>query len=75
VRKQVALAEEGLARAAILRDSVDAAGAKAMLEQSAGTWREIVSRSPTDRTSLQQLARVEALIASARPHPVAPSPH
>jgi len=75
VRKQVALAEEGLARAAILRDSVDAAGAKAMLEQSAGTWREIVSRSPTDRTSLQQLARVEALIASAHPQPVAPFPH
>ena len=72
VRKQVAVAEEGLARAAALKGGADGAGAAALLERSAATWREVVAGGSADRSSLQQLARVEALVASAREHPVPP---
>jgi tetratricopeptide (TPR) repeat protein len=64
VRKQVALAEEGLARSATVRGGPHAASAAAMLIHSAGTWREILSRSSADTASARQLERIEALIAA-----------
>jgi hypothetical protein len=61
VRKQVAIAEEGLARAALRRG-----GASSMLKQSAATWREVLSRSVGDSWSAEELARIESLIAKRR---------
>jgi non-specific serine/threonine protein kinase/serine/threonine-protein kinase len=65
VRKQVAVAEEGLARAAMALGA-EAGDAGAWLARAAGTWREIVSRSAGDGASARQLARIEALIAPDR---------
>ena len=64
VRKQVAVAEEGLARVAMARGGQQAAGAPALLRQSAAIWRAIVSASPEDVRSAQDLARVESLLGS-----------
>jgi non-specific serine/threonine protein kinase/serine/threonine-protein kinase len=64
VRKQVAVAEEGLARAALARGGTHAGTAGALLARSAATWREIVARSSGDESSTRQLARVEALLAA-----------
>jgi non-specific serine/threonine protein kinase/serine/threonine-protein kinase len=66
VRKQVAVAEEGRARAARARGDDHAGEAMAMLRQSAATWREVVRRSAGDARSADALARVEAQLAQGR---------
>jgi tetratricopeptide (TPR) repeat protein len=60
VRKQVAVADEGLARAAALRGGQPAP----LLADSAAVWREVVARSVEDAASVRELARVEALSTS-----------
>lgn len=62
VRKQVAVASEGLARAAAGRDRPQAA----RLAESAAVWREVVARSVEDPASVRELSRLEALTGSAR---------
>ncbi len=64
VRKQVAVAEDGLARAASLRVGPHAADAMLMLRRSADTWRDVVARSAGDAKSVAQITRLEARIAS-----------
>ncbi|MCC7179966.1 MAG: protein kinase [Acidobacteria bacterium] len=61
VRKQVAVASEGLARAAAGRDRP----AATRLAGSAAVWREVVARSVEDPASVRELSRIEALIGSA----------
>jgi tetratricopeptide (TPR) repeat protein len=63
VRKQLAIAEEGLAKAAFARVGASADEARAMLKRSAETWREVVSRSSGDARSREQLIRIETRIA------------
>jgi eukaryotic-like serine/threonine-protein kinase len=66
VRKQVAVAEEGLVNAAAERGpSVD--DLRSMLRLSADTWRDVVARSSGDEKSVAQLARVKSRLASAAP--------
>lgn len=62
VRKQVAVAFEGLARAAVARGGPQAA----RLADSAAAWREVVARSVEDPASVRELSRLEALAKSAR---------
>jgi non-specific serine/threonine protein kinase/serine/threonine-protein kinase len=62
VRKQVALAAEGLARVALSRGGPRAAEALPRLRESATIWREIVSASPDDARSAHELKRVESLL-------------
>ena len=64
VRKQVAVAEEGLARAALIGGGVDAADARSILKRSADAWREVVSRSAGDQKSLEELQRLETLLTN-----------
>ena len=63
VRKQVAIAEEGLARAAHLRDGPHRANARSFLEHSADTWRAVVSRSAADERSIKELQRIESQLS------------
>jgi len=63
VRKQVAVASEGAARAAAARGS---AAQSTRLAESAAVWREVVARSVEDPTSVRELSRLEALTSSAR---------
>jgi tetratricopeptide (TPR) repeat protein len=69
VRKQVAVAEEGLAKAVIARAGAGAPDATAMQKHSVLTWRAVVSRSAGDERSARELARLEALVASGIPAP------
>ena len=62
VRKQVAVASEGLARAAAVRGGPQAA----RLDESTAVWREVVARSVEDPGSVRELSRLEALTRSAR---------
>ncbi|HTM34727.1 MAG TPA: protein kinase [Vicinamibacterales bacterium] len=63
VRKQVAVASEGAARAGAARGG----NPQSMrLAESAGVWREVVARSVEDPTSVRELSRLEALTTSAR---------
>jgi hypothetical protein len=62
VRKQVAVAIEGLARAAAVRGGPQAA----RLADSAAVWREVVAWSVEDPASVRALSRLEALTSSAR---------
>lgn len=64
VRKQVANAYEGLARVALLRKGTDATEARALLERSAETWREVAARSVGDRRDEARAAAVERQLAS-----------
>ena len=68
VRKQVAVAEEGLARATVARGG-SADEARSMLTHSAETWREVVRRSSGDARSLDQLTRIEQRLASGSIRP------
>jgi hypothetical protein len=62
VRKQVAVASEGAARAAAARGD-----ARTMrLAESVVVWREVVARSVEDPASVRELSRLEALATSAR---------
>lgn len=64
VRRQVAMAEEGLARVALARGGPEAAAeAASRLSASAATWREVGSRSAGDATVARELARIERLLA------------
>jgi tetratricopeptide (TPR) repeat protein len=62
VRKQVAVASEGLARCAAVRGGPQAA----RLAESAAVWREVVARSVEDPGSARELSRLEALTSSVR---------
>ena len=63
VHKQVAVAEEGLARAAIAEGRVPAEQAMTMFKRSAERWRQVVSRSSGDAKSVKELRRIEQRIA------------
>lgn len=67
VRRQVAIAEEGLARVAGLRGPAGEADAPALWLQAAARWREVLAASPGDPASARDAARVEAM-AARRPH-------
>jgi tetratricopeptide (TPR) repeat protein len=60
VRKQVAIAEEGLARAALIEGGGHASDARALLERSADSWRAVVSHSAGDHKSIEELQRIES---------------
>jgi non-specific serine/threonine protein kinase/serine/threonine-protein kinase len=73
VRKQVAIADEGLARAAMIR-GVSNGDVVSFLKSSAETWRDVVSRSSRDPSGTEGLRRVESLIGSFPVvHPKPPS--
>jgi tetratricopeptide (TPR) repeat protein len=65
VRKQIAIAEEGLARSAALRGPGGEQEVAAMLAASAAAWREVVAHSVEDDASVSQLSRLEALASAA----------
>lgn len=60
VRRQVAIAEDGLARAAEIRGGPHAAAAAAFFARSAATWREVVARSRGDARAAEALRQAEA---------------
>jgi tetratricopeptide (TPR) repeat protein len=73
VRKQVAIAEEGLARAALARSRAPGIGTRQgrataeavmLLKQSATSWREVASRSVGDATVARELVRIAGLLAA-----------
>lgn len=64
VRKQVAVAEEGLARAALIDGADHAAEARSILKRSAEAWREVVLRSAGDQKSIEELQRLEARLTN-----------
>jgi tetratricopeptide (TPR) repeat protein len=67
VRRQVAVAEEGLARVAALRGQAGEAEAAALWRQTAARWREVLDSSDGDPMSARDVERVDAL-AAARTH-------
>lgn len=75
VRKQVAVAEEGLARAATIRGGAQAAAeAAAWRQRSVGTQREIVARSVDDGVAIAALRRLDANQAGPTPSGDGPPP-
>ena len=64
LRKQVANAYEGLARVAITRGGSHAAEARALVEKSAATWREVAARGTGDRRDAARAEAVDRLLAS-----------
>jgi eukaryotic-like serine/threonine-protein kinase len=64
LRKQVAMAEEGLARVALAREGERSLRGHRLLEQSARTWREVASRSSGDRKDADRPARVDHRLAA-----------
>ena len=64
LRKQVANAYEGLARVAITRGGSHAAEARALVEKSAATWREVAARGTGDRKDAARAEAVDRLLAS-----------
>jgi non-specific serine/threonine protein kinase/serine/threonine-protein kinase len=64
LRKQLARAEEGLARVAMLRGRANTVEARQLLERSLHTWREVQARSAGDRQDTDQPQRVRSLLAS-----------
>ena len=72
VRKQLAIALEGVARASLARGGDHANAARSLLDQSANTWRDVASRSVGDVRDADRVIRVEQLLTALSPH--APSP-
>jgi tetratricopeptide (TPR) repeat protein len=65
LRKQVANADEGLARASLLRRQ-PAAVARAALERSANTWREVFASSSGDFRDAERAAHVQQQLNSLK---------
>jgi tetratricopeptide (TPR) repeat protein len=63
VRRQVAVAEEGLARVAALRRPGEAT-APALWQQAAARWREVLAASTGDSLSARDVERVDTLVAA-----------
>jgi non-specific serine/threonine protein kinase/serine/threonine-protein kinase len=64
VRRQVAVAEEGLARIATLQEPAGQANAAALWRQAAARWREVLASSAGDATAARNVERVDALTAA-----------
>lgn len=66
IRRQVAIAEDGLARAAEIRGDPHAAAAPAFFARSAATWREVVARSRGDASAAEALRQAETRLRAPR---------
>jgi len=64
VRKQLAIALQGLARASLALGGDRAKQARHFLDQSLNTWREVASRNAGDLRDTDALARAERLLAT-----------
>ncbi|MGD9903080.1 MAG: protein kinase [Vicinamibacterales bacterium] len=69
VRKQVAVAEEGLAGLAATRPGVGPDRRLALWRQSAARWRDVAAHSVGDEISRQHAERIEAALGAARSTP------
>jgi hypothetical protein len=67
VRRQVAVAEEGLARVATLQRPAGDAEAAALWRQAAARWREVLASSNSDPMNARDVERVDALAAARTP--------
>ena len=65
LRKQVANADEGLARSSLMRHQ-PAADARAALERSAKTWREVAASSSGDLRDAERAAHVQRQLNSLK---------
>jgi tetratricopeptide (TPR) repeat protein len=64
VRKQVAIAEEGLARTALTRSGGDPDDARPLLQRSVDTWRIVILHSAGDQKSIDELRRIETQLSA-----------
>lgn len=63
LRRQLAHAEEGLARALLARDPGDAAEGRKWLERSLRTWDDVLALGPSDVRDNDRPARIRDLLA------------
>jgi len=64
LRKQLAKADEGLARVALLGGTDSTSNARRLLEESLRTWQDVQSRASGDFEDADQPLRVQGLLAS-----------
>jgi hypothetical protein len=64
VRKQLAVAQEGLARASLARGHAYASHARPLLSQSLDTWHDVATRSSGDVRDTDRVRRVQRLLAT-----------
>ncbi len=64
LRKQLAFADEGLARVALLQGRANAAEARTLLQRSLRTWQDVQAHSSGDRQDTGQPQRLQSLLDS-----------
>jgi len=64
LRKQLAKADEGLARVALLAGTDSLTDARGLLEESIRTWQDVQSRASGDLENADQPMRLQGLLAS-----------
>jgi tetratricopeptide (TPR) repeat protein len=64
LRKEVAKADEGLGRAAMVRAGRVDSNARLLLERSLRGWQDVLARGPEDRRDAGAPLRIEAILSS-----------
>lgn len=69
VRRQVAAADEGLARVAAARPAASEAERMALWRQAAERWRDVAAHGVGDRDSVLAVERIEGMLRTSAPRP------